>query len=577
MDAKGNVDPAEVNLPGSVTLHVAGEKGGFVRMTPQVGIPPMLANEAPETGYTLDGKHTGVGCRSCHQASHVVEPWRGLLATKNLSQTWLGLSTNCIACHQDQHQGRFGANCAQCHSTADWKSARIDTHGFDHSKTRFPLTGLHQNVACEKCHTSGPNGQPRYTGISFAQCSSCHSDPHKGAFKQGCQSCHATTGWKVTSFVSTFDHSKTNFALLGKHLQVGCLTCHKSGDFKSPIPHAVCTDCHKTDPHNGQFSKRADGGRCESCHTVDGWAPSTFTVGDHAKTGFPLVAPHATVKCASCHVPAGAKTQYKIKFAVCVDCHQDPHKGQFAGDPWRNRCERCHTGSTFSTSTMTLTLHQKTGFPLTGGHMAVPCNECHRPMAGSDVALFHFRQLNCTTCHEDVHRGQFAERMALLNPAGKPLGCEACHSTKEWRDLAGFDHAGTRFPLIGSHRSVACIDCHRPPNLERTMLHVQFVRTSTQCSDCHENPHSDQFGPRGSDCASCHNSTKWRPSLFDHEKTSFSLKGAHENVACSGCHTSHREIDGKPVVFYRPTPKACSDCHAGDPDKTAPRPPQRKQ
>ena len=127
-----------------------------------------------KTGYTLDGKHASVGCRSSHQASHVVEPWRSLLATKNISQTWLGLSTNCISCHQDQHQGRLGTNCTQCHSTSDWKGAKIDTHAFDHSKTRYPLTGQHQSVACEKCHTAGADGQPKYSGLAFATCSSCH-------------------------------------------------------------------------------------------------------------------------------------------------------------------------------------------------------------------------------------------------------------------------------------------------------------------------------------------------------------------------------------------------------------------
>jgi Class III cytochrome C family len=515
-----------------------------------------------KTGYLLAGKHVGVGCRSCHQAAHVGAPWRALLASKDLGSTWLGLSTECVSCHQDQHQGRLGSNCAQCHSTADWKSTKIDAHDFDHSKTRFPLTGLHQRVACEKCHTAGADGQPRYTGLSFAGCSPCHTDPHKGEFQKGCATCHTTVGWKAPTFVSSFDHSKTQFALLGKHLQVPCLTCHKSGDFKTPIAHAQCADCHKPDPHGGQFAKRADGGACESCHTVNGWAPTTFTVADHAKTGFPLVAPHAAVKCASCHVPAAAATRYKIKFALCVDCHEDAHKGQFSGEPWRNRCERCHTGNSFKTSTMTLAKHQQTNFPLTGGHMAVACDDCHKPMGGFTVAVFHFRPLNCTSCHEDVHHGQFATHMTVPNAAGKPSGCEACHSTREWKDLERFDHSRTKFPLAGSHRSVACIDCHRPPNMERSMIHVQFASASTSCSECHENPHSSQFGARGDDCASCHNTNKWRPSLFDHEKTVFSLKGGHQDVACSACHADQKSIDGKLVLFYKPTPTACSACHA---------------
>ncbi len=245
---------------------------------------------------------------------------------------------------------------------------------------------------------------------------------HKGEFKQDCDFCHTTTTWKRSRFTTKFDHSTTSFPLLGKHLEVGCVACHKGTDFKLPIAHAQCADCHTPDPHSGQFARRADGGRCESCHTVEGWHPSTFTVADHARTGFPLVAPHAKVKCDDCHKPAGVKTLFKMPYAHCIDCHEDEHHGQFAGAPWQNKCEQCHTGLTWKTSNYTLAKHQKAAFPLTGSHMAVACNDCHKPMAGSPVALYHFKNLDCTTCHEDIHHGEFARRMAVLSPAEEAGG-----------------------------------------------------------------------------------------------------------------------------------------------------------
>jgi hypothetical protein len=161
--------------------------------------------------------------------------------------------------------------------------------------------------------------------------------------------------------------------------------------------------------------------------------------------------------------------------------------------------------------------------------------------------------MSCTTCHEDPHHGEFAARMAKLNTAGKPSGCEGCHSTKAWNDLAGFDHATTSFPLLGTHRAVACIDCHKPPNMEQTMLHVSFKEAPSQCEDCHENPHGDQFAKNGK-----------KTLCADHEKTAFSLKGAHENVACGDCHTLVREENGKKILYYKPTPTACASCHGGD-------------
>jgi len=145
-----------------------------------------------KTGYALDGKHVGVACRSCHTAQHIPAPARSLLSTKDLNRTWMGLSPTCTTCHEDKHQGRFGQNCLQCHSTSEWKGAKLDKARFDHSKTHYPLVGAHREVACEKCHRAGADGIPRYTGIAFSKCSDCHSDPHKGEFKQGCESCHST-------------------------------------------------------------------------------------------------------------------------------------------------------------------------------------------------------------------------------------------------------------------------------------------------------------------------------------------------------------------------------------------------
>lgn len=514
-----------------------------------------------KTGFMLEGKHAGVSCRACHSAQHIPPQSRALLGSKDLNHTWMGLSPSCGTCHEDKHQGRFGSNCAQCHNTTDWKAASFDTKKFDHSKTAFQLTGEHRYVQCKSCHTPSADGQLRFEGLKFQSCSDCHSDPHKGTFKQGCDSCHTTFTWKKSEFASKFDHSKTNFPLMGKHLQVSCIDCHKGGDFKAPIPHTQCADCHKPDPHEGQFAKRQDGGKCESCHTVQGWSPSTFTVADHAKTHFPLVFPHESVKCASCHKPAGKQTRFMLKSDACVDCHKDEHDGQFAGAPWRNHCEQCHNGASFKTSNFSLAKHQKSSFPLTGSHEAIPCNECHKPMAETKVTPYHFSHLSCTSCHEDVHKGQFAERMAALDAAGKPLGCEACHSTKEWSDVSRFDHSKTKSPLIGSHRAVACAECHRPPNLERTMMHVQFAKTTQSCSGCHENPHADQFGTRAENCAGCHDTNKWRPSHFDHGTTSFPLKGGHEDVACSACHTLKKMVNGTSVLFYKPTPTRCEDCH----------------
>jgi hypothetical protein len=522
-----------------------------------------------EAGYVLEGKHAGLECSKCHNPSHISPQERPSIKIKDPSRTYLGISTACVTCHQDQHKGRLGQNCASCHNFVDWKS--INMGQFDHSKTRYPLTGLHLQVQCAKCHTNGADGKPQYVGIPFNQCSDCHKDPHHGTFPQSCQSCHNTSGWKKISLQSVnqrFDHSKTKFPLEGKHASVDCGQCHANGDFKKPLVFAKCMDCHK-DVHNGQFAKRAEQGECASCHTVQGWKPSKFTVKEHASTAYPLQGGHARLECAQCHIPKGKDTVFKVKFDRCTDCHGDRHAGQFAGAPYFNACDRCHTVNAYKPSTFTLAKHKETHFVLTGGHVAVPCADCHKESAEfqpKPAVVYHWSNLNCASCHNDPHKGQFKDRMQRVRADGTQSGCEACHSTKSWRELSGFDHSQTKFTLLGAHRATACIDCHKPPNLETKLLNVDFKAAPTQCEDCHQNVHANQFAKAGvTRCAECHNSMKWKPSLFDHDKrTAFALRGAHQNVRCAGCHKLTRVVEGKTVLFYKPTPKECAACHGAN-------------
>lgn len=541
-----------------------GENFKLIRWTPT----PAGFDHA-KTGWPLTGKHAPLECAKCHNAQRVSPNDAPLIPIKDKNKTFLGLSTTCTSCHEDKHKGALGNDCLRCHGTNDWKSAKE----LDHSKTKFPLTGAHARVACEKCHTvgSGPTTTQKWTGLAFGQCTDCHTDPHRGAFEQKkCESCHNTITWKRVELEGKFDHSKTKYPLLGKHQEVACQQCHVKGDFKRPVAFAQCADCHTPDPHNEQFAKRSDGGKCESCHTVEGFKPAKFFLVEHGLTGFPLRGKHANLACAKCHTPAGKATQYKIKFARCVDCHEDAHQKQFAAAPHFNRCEVCHTELGFKPSTYTLGRHQKSRFVLAGSHLAIACVDCHKPAPARQetkhpLVQYRYNSLNCTACHADVHNGQFTAQMAKsLGPDGKSKGCETCHSLKSWRDLVRFNHDETRYPLVGAHRATPCTGCHRPPNMEVTLRNVSFRAAPQVCEECHEDPHGAQFArvsDRVTPCANCHTPMRWKPSLFDHEKTRFSLKGGHQNVACAMCHKETRDMDGKKMLFYKPTPTACAACH----------------
>jgi hypothetical protein len=544
-----------------------------------------------QTGYALEGKHAGVECKKCHIPEHIPAAERALIRMKDLNLTFVGVAETCATCHKDAHNGRLSPNCAQCHNFTDWKNV---SGTFDHSKTRYPLTGQHAQVKCEKCHTPGSDNQPRYLGLRFSKCNDCHSDPHKGGFaQQTCQSCHTTASWKrvISSGLSlNFDHSQTKFPLLGKHQTVACGACHANGDFKKPLAFAKCTDCHQ-DAHNGQFLKRADGGECSSCHDVDGWKPSKFDLKAHAATQYPLQGKHAKLECAECHIAKGKDTSYRIKFARCLDCHHDEHQTQFAAAPWLNQCEQCHTLDGFKPTTFSLAKHKQSRFQLSNAHLAVLCSDCHKPASAfpsaallpasaavqtappaesphyGTTAVYRFQDFSCATCHQDPHRGQFAGRITAHRADGKPTGCETCHSTRNWKDLTRFDHSETKFALVGAHRAVACIDCHKPPNLGTKLIDADFAEAPLKCEACHADPHGRQFAKADiTPCADCHNSARWKPSTFDHDKrASFALAGAHKNVRCEDCHKLFRDFEGKQVLFYKPAPKDCKDCHGADP------------
>ena len=372
---------------------------------------------------------------------------------KDANRTYSGLSRNCVTCHEDKHKGQLGANCLQCHNTQDWKDAR----SFDHSKTKFALTGLHRQVTCQKCHAPGADGVPKYVGLKFDRCAACHNDPHRGEFKQGCESCHSTSTWKQSSFVAQFDHSKTKYPLAGKHLEVRLRRLSSRRRLQDPhrpqclrrLPQARSTQ--RAVPGAGRRRTLRIlplGGRLQTSEIFRRRSQShgVSFAGEARRSGLR-------------EVPCAGRPRHRIQ-------DQNVRLRRPATRTYTATSSPAHLTSIVANSATTrprstlrdsiLARHQQTRFVLTGSHVAVACIDCHKPAESGRSALYHFDVLNCTTCHADPHKGQFAARMASADGNGRPLGCEACHSTKTWSDLSRFDHGTTKFVLTGAHRAVDC-------------------------------------------------------------------------------------------------------------------------
>jgi hypothetical protein len=528
-------------------------------------------DHAAQTGFTLAGKHRALKCENCHNPAKIAPSAREEIKVKNLNRTFLGLGKECLSCHKDEHRGQVGADCTHCHTQDAWSPAA----GFKHTTARFQLTGLHQTVACQKCHVP-PAGEKigPFKGVSFSGCQSCHTDPHKGAFqdvltRSACETCHTTGGWKSNRPGGIFDHSATKFALAGKHSALQCSACHKTTDFHRPIAHEHCQDCHK-DEHNGQFAKRAAGSDCSACHTESGYKPTRFDRTAHNKSSFPLEGKHADLPCVKCHQPEGKAAVYKTGKLICSACHEDKHDKQFTSAPFENRCDQCHTTTSFKPDTFSVERHAKTQFPLAGKHAAVACRDCHKPLA--DTRQFHFADRSCNSCHKDPHQTK--------------LSCETCHTPQQWKPAGSFDHVSTGFRLDGGHVKVQqCVQCH-PASKDSAPAAGSiaakglgsrtdagnplpgapvFAHTPKVCSGCHapKDVHGGQFTASGreEECSNCHVTLRWSGEDFNHEKARYTLDIAHRNVKCEKCHKTQREIGAKMVRFYRGTPMECIQCH----------------
>ena len=475
------------------------------------------------TKFPLTGAHLPLTCQACHA-----------------DQVFVGKATTCVSCHQPDWAGTktpphqaagFPIDCTTCHTTAKWLGAT-----FDHSRTKFPLTGSHVPLTCLACHAD-----QIYVGKPTT-CVSCHQPdytktsqpPHQAAgFPTDCATCHTTTKWPG----AVFDHNKTQFPLTGAHVATACMQCHADGVYRGKP--TTCVSCHQPDyAKTSQPPHQAAGfpTDCATCHTTTRWPGAIF---DHNKTQFPLTGSHVATPCMQCH----ADGVYKGKPTACVSCHQPdydkssqpPHKA--AGFP--TTCTLCHATTKWIPGTFD---HNASQFPLTGAHLATPCMQCHAD------GVYKGKPTACVSCHQpEFDNSTDPNHKAALFPTT----CATCHTTTKWPGVP-YNHSATQFPLTGAHIPLRCKDCHADG---------VYKGKPTACVSCHQTDYAKTSKPPhqtngiGTNCASCHTTTQWPGGTFDHTTTPFPLTGTHATTPCMQCHS-----DG----VYKGKPTTCVSCHQAD-------------
>ncbi|MCB0687274.1 MAG: hypothetical protein KDC53_12145 [Saprospiraceae bacterium] len=417
--------------------------------------------------FALKGKHLEIDCIECHP-----------IIQKNGKdfQEFKGIEfTSCSSCHDDAHQGAFGKNCSECHTEESWHYFK-ELGNFNHNKTHFPLTGRHRNTDCLDCHKNGTNNQSpfkEFTTWKTFDCAQCHDDVHEEKLGTDCKNCHSTQSFTRLNKENTFDHSKTDYALEGKHQMVDCNQCHTSNHKIEPLEFDRCNQCHD-DFHKGQFTT-SEGTLtdCGKCHTVKDFAETLYTLEDHNGSLFPLEGGHVATPCFACHLKEDNWTFRDIG-QRCNDCHIDEHEGfldpKFYPD---KECKSCHTAQTWSAIQFD---HDQTNFSLEGKHLSARCNDCHL-LHGIDNEhqLFSGLTSRCMDCHDDIHAGQFLQD-GLTD-------CSRCHSFENW-EASRFNHNETRFRLDGEHSRVECAGCHKVRNLDERE-YIDYKIEDFRCAACH--------------------------------------------------------------------------------------------
>ena len=434
--------------PGAscVTCHVP-EHTSFLERHLEPGALTVSAELHAASGFPLDAPHDAVSCEECHGPA--LRPFAGRFRDRSPDR--------CSACHEDPHGGQFTggpfmkgehgmegehgpSDCLACHDRLSFEPHTFDAQ--DHGLTRLALTGSHLELDCEACHLRPTPDAPRVFQGTAITCGACHRDAHEGFFAQHvrdlatqngiCAGCHGTTDFSELP-PEGFDHHRfTEFPLDGAHAQEACETCHVRADEPDLFGRTFgritevfgrvegCNTCHE-DPHRGEFDApglpRQVNGRagCARCHTTTSFR-ALASDWDHRRwTGFSLEGAHGDVSCSTCHEPVNdpgplGRTWERAVGSNCADCHEEPHRGQFAV-AGVTRCNRCHE-SAQGWDVLRFNHDLESRFPLSAAHKQVACASCHRPTDPEDEASpIRYRPLKtqCVDCH-GTHDGPALKR-----------------------------------------------------------------------------------------------------------------------------------------------------------------------
>jgi hypothetical protein len=372
----------------------------------RLGIPfPTRGFDHNTTDFTLEGQHTFIDCRDCHQSLVFSEAQK-----------------YCFSCHTDMHNQTVGYDCARCHNPENWLVADISQLHYDNG---FPLLGAHFITNCYDCHISETDLRFERIGND---CMNCHMDEYSSTtnpnhiaadFSTNCIECHSVNGFDWTT--ENINHEF--FPLSKGHDIVNCAECHTTGDYNNTP--TDCFACHLEDynaainPNHQSQNFPAD---CMTCHTTEpDWTPATFANHD---VYYELNGAHATIAndCAACH-----SGDYINTPNTCVGCHLSDYNNttdpSHSAAQFPTDCESCHSERAWAPATFD---HDGQYFPINGGKHREAWNQC----ADCHSTAGNYSVFSCIDCHEHNNQADLADKHSELpDYTYTSQGCFDCHPT----------------------------------------------------------------------------------------------------------------------------------------------------
>lgn len=252
--------------------------------------------------FKLTGRHDNLTCAACHRYKRSIPFKSSDFPAQLRPTTYLGLSQDCINCHEDIHEGGQARTCDTCHDQEAFKPA---TH-FRHNDY-FALVGVHAQTPCSACHllraqrslesclASDSNTVPMSFKLARGkECQQCHQNPHRTQWGENCQTCHFPTdlNWIPGQCgINPQVHAKTGFTLDSIHANLACEFCHlpdRPYAERYPDPNNPgyarqydnCRGCHQN-PHEGNLHDRFKS--CTDCHDPKRFVPRWWQIESKSK------------------------------------------------------------------------------------------------------------------------------------------------------------------------------------------------------------------------------------------------------------------------------------------------------